>query len=53
MDLLVFAVLVILVAILLIMLVDALPGSEKMEPFARILILLVAIIVIAQRAGAF
>lgn len=53
MNLLIFAVIVILIALLLMWLIDAMPGSDKVQPFARILILLVAIIVIVQRAGFF
>lgn len=53
MDLLVFAVVVLLAAVLLIMLIEAVDKEGKLQPFARIIILLVALVVIAQRAGAF
>lgn len=52
MSLLIFAIIVILIAILFIWLVDAIPGLPAPFPLViRILILLVAIIVIANRAG--
>jgi hypothetical protein len=53
MDLLIFAVIVLVLAVICVMLVEAIDKGGSTSPFARILILLVAVIVIAQRAGLF
>ena len=51
MSLLIFAIIVLIVAGLLVWLVDQLPIQSPFNAVAKVLIILVAIIVICNRAG--